>query len=90
MSAGSQSLSRQELVANIRDVIEGKLGLPRYPDFGEDSRLNEELRLDSVLILQLFVHLEVDFGLEIPEEAITQKHLGTVGTLASFLLGLQR
>lgn len=84
------SLSRQELVARIRDVIEGKLGLPHYPEYGEDSRLNEELRLDSVLILQLFVHLELDFGFEIPEQELTEQHLGTVGTLASFVLNLRR
>jgi aryl carrier protein AsbD len=81
-------MTKQELIGSIRCVLEGKMGMFPGPAFGEDARLNEELRLDSVLLIQLLLHLELDMGFEIPEEALTQKNLVTVGSLAEFLLGV--
>ncbi|HEY8946596.1 MAG TPA: phosphopantetheine-binding protein [Polyangiaceae bacterium] len=81
-------ITKEELIAGIRCVLEEKMGMQPTSDFSERSRLNEELRLDSVLVLQLLLHLELDMGFQIPEELIAGQHLATVGSLADFLLGL--
>lgn len=79
-------MNKRELIATIRSVLDEKMALPHLAHFSEDARLNEQLCLDSVLVLQLLVHLELDHGLVLPEEAVLQKQLGTVGSLADFLL----
>ncbi|MDF3064503.1 MAG: phosphopantetheine-binding protein [Polyangiaceae bacterium] len=79
-------MTRAELVAIIRLVLSEKMALPNLQSFSEDALLNEQLCLDSVLMLELLVHLELDHGLALPEEAALQKQAGTVGSLAEFLL----
>jgi acyl carrier protein len=83
-------MSRAELVALIRAVLSEKMALPHLEQFSEDARLNEELCLDSVLLLELLVHLELEHGLALPEEAALQRKLSTVGSLADFLLDQPR
>ncbi len=82
-------MSRTELIAVMRSILSERMALPHVVHFSEDARLNEQLCLDSVLVLQLLVHLELEHGLALPEEAVLQKQLGTVGTLADFLLAAQ-
>jgi acyl carrier protein len=79
-------MTKRDLIAIMRSVLDEKMGLPHLAHFSEDARLNEQLCLDSVLLLQLIVHLELEHGLVLPEEAVLQKQLGTVGSLADFLL----
>lgn len=79
-------MTRAELVEVIRCVLSEKMALPHLEHFSEDARLNEQLCLDSVLLLELLVHLELEHGLALPEEAALQKQVGTVGSLADFLL----
>jgi acyl carrier protein len=79
-------MTKRELIAIMRTVLDEKMALPHLAHFSEEARLNEQLCLDSVLILQLLVHLELEHGLVLPEDAVVQKQLGTVGSLADFLL----
>lgn len=81
-------MTKPELIASIRHVLEHRMGVSPPGNFCEEVRLNEELRLDSVLLMQLLLHLELEMGLRIPEEALTRQDLATVGSLADFLLGL--
>jgi acyl carrier protein len=62
------------------------LALPAMDRFNEEARLNEDLCLDSVMMLQLLVSLELQHGVVLPEEAIMEKQLGTVGSFVDFLL----
>jgi len=79
-------MTRSELITAIRSVLSERMALPHMAHFSEDARLNEQLCLDSVLVLQLLVHLELEHGLALPEEAVLQEQPGTVGSLADFLL----
>lgn len=79
-------MNKRELIAVMRSVLEDKMALPHMADFSEDARLNEQLCLDSVRVLELLVHLELEFGLALPEQALMQKPPGTVGGLAELLL----
>ena len=79
-------MTRPELVCVIRSVMAETLALPYMSRFSEDARLNEDLCLDSVMMLQLLVGLELQHGVVLPEHAILEKQLGTVGSFVDFLL----
>jgi acyl carrier protein len=79
-------MTRPELVRVIRCFMTEALALPYMHRFSEEARLNEDLCLDSVMMLQLLVSLELQHGVVIPEEAILEKQLGTVGSFVDFLL----
>lgn len=79
-------MTRLELISVIRSILSERMALPNLESFSEHALLNEQLCLDSVLLLELLVHLELEHGLALPEEAALQKQAGTVGSLADFLL----
>ncbi|MCG7814367.1 DUF6005 family protein, partial [Alteromonas sp. MCA-1] len=58
--------------------------------FSPRARLNEDLYIDSVLLMQLLIHLELNHDIEIPESAISQEDVNTVETLAHFILSYQQ
>lgn len=55
----------------------------------ESCRLNEDLYLDSVMILQLIVYIEEDMRLFVPEDEIDPNVFGTVGSLLDFIMQLE-
>jgi acyl carrier protein len=79
-------MTRLNLIAAIGSVLSERMALPHMAHFSEDARLNEQLCLDSVMVLQLLVHLELEYGVVLPEEAVVREQPGTVGSLADFLL----
>ena len=79
-------MNKAELIATMRTILSEQMALPQVVNFSEEADLNQHLCLDSVLLLQLLVHLELEHGLVLPEDAVLQKQLGTVGNLADFLL----
>ncbi|MBG9585800.1 petrobactin biosynthesis protein AsbD [Cytobacillus firmus] len=78
-------MTRQEIVQVVYDILQDQLKLPSMKAFHEDARLNEDLYMDSIMILQLILHLEVDMGFDIPDEMLVQKDFRTIGSLADFL-----
>ncbi|HBT71778.1 MAG TPA: acyl carrier protein [Lysinibacillus sp.] len=78
-------MTRQQLIQSIYDIMENSLELPTLSSFNEDARLNEDLYMDSIMVLQLILHIELDLGIAIPDEVLVPKDFKTVGTLASFL-----
>ncbi|KMJ57144.1 acyl carrier protein [Bacillus sp. LL01] len=85
-------MTRQEIVQIIHDVLQHHIKLPATAlvAFHEDARLNEDLYMDSIMILQMILHLEVDLGFEIPDEMLVSKDFRTVGSLVDFLLHQQK
>lgn len=78
-------MTRQQMIKTIYDIMKNSLELKTLSSFHEDARLNEDLYMDSLMILQLILHLELDLGINIPDETLVPKDFKTVGTLASFL-----
>ncbi|WP_338653909.1 petrobactin biosynthesis protein AsbD [Lysinibacillus sp. Y5S-8] len=78
-------MTRQQLIQSIYDIMDNSLELPTLSSFNEDARLNEDLYMDSIMVLQLILHIELDLGIAIPDEVLVPKDFKTVGTLASFL-----
>ena len=77
-------MTRQQLIKSIYDILENSLELQTLSSFNEDARLNEDLYMDSIMVLQLILHIELDLGISIPDEVLVPKDFKTVGTLASF------
>ncbi|MFJ7915696.1 MULTISPECIES: petrobactin biosynthesis protein AsbD [unclassified Lysinibacillus] len=78
-------MTRQQLIKSIYDILDNSLELQTLSSFNEDARLNEDLYMDSIMVLQLILHIELDLGISIPDEVLVPKDFKTVGTLASFL-----
>lgn len=79
-------MSENEILAAIETVLTEKMAHGHMEGFGTDARLNEDLYLDSVLILEIFLNLELEYGLSVPEEAIAKHEIETVGDLVSLYL----
>ncbi|PCD84979.1 petrobactin biosynthesis protein AsbD [Lysinibacillus fusiformis] len=78
-------MTRQQLIKSIYDIMENSLELQTLSSFNEDARLNEDLYMDSIMVLQLILHIELELGIAIPDEVLVPKDFKTVGTLANFL-----
>ncbi|MFF6014679.1 petrobactin biosynthesis protein AsbD [Lysinibacillus fusiformis] len=78
-------MTRQQLIKSIYDIMENSLELQTLSSFNEDARLNEDLYMDSIMVLQLILHIEMDLGIAIPDDVLVPKDFNTVGTLVNFL-----
>lgn len=78
-------MSEADIIAAIRAVLDQHMNHPHLAGFAPEARLNEDLYLDSVLILQIFLNLELEFGLDVPEELISRQDIATVADLAALL-----
>ncbi|KEK09198.1 acyl carrier protein [Lysinibacillus sphaericus] len=78
-------MTRQQLIKSIYDIMENSLELQTLSSFNEDARLNEDLYMDSIMVLQLILHIEMDLGIAIPDDVLVPKDFKTVGTLVNFL-----
>lgn len=74
----------KELTA-IATVLRHHLPAARVDAFAPEARLNEDLALDSIMLLELLVHLELEHRLCIPEEALLASELATIADLQQLL-----
>lgn len=81
--------TKQEVAECIYKVLALTMHHPHADAFHSDCRLREDLALDSASILQLLVHLELDYGLSLPEEAVMSQDLDTVRNLTKLLFDAQ-
>jgi acyl carrier protein len=80
-------MTRARIIDAIHAVLKDHMGNTHLAGFAPQSRLNEDLYLDSVLVLQVFLNLELEFGLAAPEEAIAASDLQTVADIAAVIEG---
>lgn len=66
----------------IRDMIAKQMDIPAE-SITEESRLGEDLKADSLDLVELVMDLEQEYGAQIPEEALP--NIKTVGDIAAFL-----
>lgn len=78
-------LTRDELSAVVVKALAETLGHD-LPDIDEDTRLFDDLSLDSTSILGLMVNLEDALAIEIDPDSISEDHFATFGSLTGFLL----
>ncbi|WP_254695241.1 MULTISPECIES: DUF6005 family protein [unclassified Leisingera] len=56
-------------------------------NFSAQAVLNDDLHIDSVILINLMLHLETDHGIEMPERELSKDDFATVGGLIRMLLG---
>lgn len=66
----------------IRDMIAKQMDVPKE-SITEDSRLGEDLKADSLDLVELVMDLEQEYGAPIPEEALP--NIKTVGDIVALL-----
>lgn len=76
-------MTNTEILAAIQTVLTEQMAHAHMDGFGPEARLNEDLYLDSVLILQIFLNLELEYGLSVPEEAIAKQDIETIADLVA-------
>ena len=77
-------LTRDALSAVVAKALVETLGHD-LPDIGEDTKLFDDLSLDSTSILGLMVNLEDALEIEIDPDSISEDHFATFGSLTGFL-----
>lgn len=82
-------MTKKEAMDAIYTILEHELKLPTLEQFHQEARMNEDLALDSIMILQLLLELEMKYGVAIPDEHIDIKAFYTVGALAAFVADKQ-
>lgn len=81
-------MQRSTLIEAIYKAIHPHLlNVGQVDAFNEQARLNEELYLDSVLIMQMLLSLELELGIDIPDTAFGKDDFATVASLTDFLMG---
>lgn len=75
--------ARETLEQQLVTLIAERL-LETQPGFGADSDLYQN-GLDSMAIMQLLVLVEEEYGVSIPEAALTRKNFSTIRQLAGLI-----
>lgn len=79
--------TRDEVIEAIYQTLRGKLDIADDVPLHPETRIQEDLGLDSVSVLTLIVALELDFGLAVPETAIFKEAFANISGLACVLTG---
>jgi acyl carrier protein len=77
-------VDRNGIVATITDALT-EVMQREFTGITEDTRLFEDLHLDSTSILTLLMALEDKAGIEVDPEALDMDSFRTIGTLADYL-----
>ncbi len=80
-------MSQGMLIAAIEQSLRVLMKNQHMENFSEYALLNEDLHLDSILVLNLLLHLETAHGFEVPERAMSKDRIRTVNDLARFVAG---
>ncbi len=79
-------MKKTTIITAIYQTLKEQLNIPQIEAFSENARLNEDLYLDSVLLLQLLLNLEIELGIDVPDSALNNDDFETVSSLADFML----
>ncbi|HDX9653148.1 MULTISPECIES: petrobactin biosynthesis protein AsbD [Bacillus] len=82
-------MRRETLKNEVLKIMTEKMELKNVTHLEETMRLNQDLYIDSVMMLQLIVYIEMDVKLSVPEDEVDPKAFLTVGSLLDFMEELQ-
>ncbi|KGJ02788.1 acyl carrier protein [Paracoccus halophilus] len=78
-------MTRAELLAAIRSVATQRLQVAASARIDEQTRFEDDLRFDSLRMMNLFLYLETEQGVQLTDEAIGASALARVGDLIDLL-----
>jgi acyl carrier protein len=76
-------MDRAEILVQLRSSLSEVLS-QQVPELREESRLFEDLALDSTSVIELLMSLEDTIGLEIDSDELGPEVFETVGSLADY------
>ncbi|PEY34572.1 acyl carrier protein [Bacillus cereus] len=82
-------MNRKMLKAALLKIMIEKMELKNVTYLEDTMRLNQDLYIDSVMMLQLIVYIEMDLELYVPEDEVDPKAFSTIGSLLDFMEELQ-
>ncbi len=82
-------MARAELMSKLCALIEENLEVKLPEDVQESSRMYQDLRIDSIMVLQLVVYIEEEFDVLVPEEDVDPAVFETLGSMVTFIEQLQ-
>jgi acyl carrier protein len=77
-------MDRPQLVRHVRIALAEVLNR-EIPELSEDSRLFEDLALDSTSIIELLMGIEDTVDIQIEPDELTPEAFATVGSLVDYL-----
>ena len=75
-------MTREELFERVRDHLAAELAVDGS-SIHDGTRFKEDLRADSLHLVELMVELEDSYGIRIPEDEAAR--MGTVGQVVDFV-----
>ena len=79
-------MDRSSVVKTITGAL-SEIMQREYSDVTEETRLFEDLHLDSTSVLTLLMALEDQTGIEVDPESLQMENFQTIGTLADYVEG---
>ncbi|SCZ64766.1 Phosphopantetheine attachment site [Epibacterium ulvae] len=76
------------ILTAIEATLTGPLKNEHMHNFGPTAVLNDDLHMDSVLMINLLLHLETDHGIEVPEREFSKDNFHTVSDLINLMMGV--
>lgn len=67
-------MRREALKNAVLKIMTEKMELKNITHLEETMHLNQDLYIDSVMMLQLIVYIEMDLKLCVPEDEVDQRH----------------
>lgn len=81
-------MNREMLREKLVHLVNNKFRIS-VEQLDDSMRLNEDLRIDSIMIVQLIVYIELEMKLSVPDEIIDPRAFSTIGSLLEFMQGLE-
>lgn len=80
--------TREALKSELQGLIRHKFKL-NIDELRDGLRLNEDLAVDSIMIVQLIVFIEVELKLQVPDDQVDPRAFATIGSLLDFMERLE-
>ena len=78
-------MTKEQIVESIFTVLSENMSLSNMDKFHSDARLLEDLALDSSMVLQMLMLLEIEHDIEMDESALMNEDFETVRAVAKTL-----
>ncbi|MFM9328470.1 phosphopantetheine-binding protein [Paenibacillus mesotrionivorans] len=83
-------MTREQIMNTLCELMQQNLEVKLPENVTEASRVYQDLFIDSIMVLQLIVYVEEEFGISVPEEDVDPAVFQTLGSLVTFIEELRQ
>jgi aryl carrier protein AsbD len=83
-------MTREQILTRLCELMQQNLEVKLPGNVTEASRVYQDLFIDSIMVLQLIVYVEEEFGISVPEEDVDPAVFQTLGSLITFIEELRQ